>query len=77
MIVFASIFTLCLIAFNGMILAVVLQILIAWLLSILSKSAGGLLFICVISHAVYTDAIALIGAISLIFIWSIVIKIGE
>ena len=73
MIVFASIFTLFLIAFNGMILAVVLQILIAWLLSILSKSVGGLCFICVIAHAVYTDATALIGAISLIFTWYIIL----
>lgn len=73
MFLFASLLTLCLIAFNGIILITALQIVGSVLLAQLSKPVGGLCFICVIAHAVYTDAVALICSIVLIFIWSIVL----
>ena len=73
MLLFASLLTMFLIVFNGIIFVTALQIVGSVLLAQLSKPVGGLCFICVIAHAVYTDAVSLICAIVLIFIWNIVL----
>ena len=73
MFLFASLLTMFLIVFNGIIFINALQIVGSVLISKISKPVGGLCFICVIAHAVYTDAVSLICSIALIFIWNIVL----
>ena len=73
MILFASLLTLCLIVFNGIIIITVLQIVVAFLIAKVSKPIGGLFLICVTAHAVVTDIAALLCAILLICIWHIIL----
>lgn len=73
MILFASLLTLCLIVFNGIILITVLQIVVAFLIAKMSKPIGGLFLICVVANAVATDVAALLCAILLICLWHIIL----
>lgn len=73
MLLFASLLTMFLIVFNGIIFVTALQIVGSVLISKISKPVGGLCFICVIAHAVDTSLISLIWSIVLIFIWNIVL----